>query len=218
MGKFVDLTGRKFGRLTVIKRAGYYKKEIMWRCKCDCGKEVDVIGGSLKRGNTKSCGCLHNEVVNKYGFVDERLYRIWADMKTRCNNPNFKHFKHYGGRGIRICKSWENSFLAFSEWALEHGYLDNLTIDRIDVNGDYEPSNCRFITIQEQQWNKRGNIFVAYNGEQYTLKQLSELCGISIDTLHTRLCVNFWNVDEAIKTPVTRRNKKHKKVKLNDCA
>ena len=216
--RLIDLTGHRYGRLTVIGRAGYYKKELLWHCICDCGNEVNVIGSSLKRGNTRSCGCIHREAVSKYDSVNGRLYRIWADMKTRCNNPKYKLYHHYGGRGIKVCPMWNDSFSNFSLWAFENGYSDNLTIDRIDVDGNYEPSNCRWISIQAQQWNRRDNVVAVYEGKRYTLKQLSELSGISISTLYTRLRLHNWNVAEAVETPVSRNNKKHGRMQGNEYA
>lgn len=152
MRKLVDLTGKKFGRLTVIERS-----ESKWLCKCDCGNTKLVNGGHLVSGDTKSCGCLRNEQRIKHGMRNTRLYSVWHGMKERCYNTKHKHFKDYGGRGITICDKWKNDFNAFAQWALSHGYADNLTIDRIDVNGNYEPSNCRFITNAEQQKNKRNS-------------------------------------------------------------
>ena len=141
MGKLVDLTGRKINMLTVIKRDGSQNKKAVWLCKCDCGKEIRVLGTSLTSGNTKSCGCLHRETVKnvglankKHGMFGTRIYTIWADMKKRCFDKRDRAYKHYGGRGITVCKDWYD-FEKFYEWAKISGYNDNLTLDRINVNG-----------------------------------------------------------------------------------
>ena len=148
MPKLNDLTGQRFGRLTVLERT-----ELKWLCKCDCGNKKIVAGGHLVSGDTKSCGCLRI----KHGMRNTRLYSIWHGMKERCYNTKHKFYKHYGGRGIKVCEEWKNDFQTFADWALSHGYADNLTIDRIDVNGNYEPSNCQWATNAEQQRNKRNS-------------------------------------------------------------
>ena len=158
----VDLTGNKYGRLTVISFAGLSNdRKAMWNCVCDCGKTVTVRGNDIRKGKTKSCGCLAIEnltikkVSMKHGLSNCRLHRIWDNMKTRCYNQNTPYFKYYGGRGISICDEWKNDFQTFYDWAMENGYADNLTLDRVDTFGKYEPSNCRWITIQDQQSNRR---------------------------------------------------------------
>ena len=138
----------------------------MWRCKCECGKEVIVQGQTLRSGRTKSCGCLsreiHKEVMtelnksnSRHGQFGTRIYRIWCSMKSRCYNKNHKAYIDYGGRGITICAEWKDDFEVFYNWAVKNGYSDNLTIDRIDVDGNYEPSNCRWATSSVQRRNQR---------------------------------------------------------------
>lgn len=160
MSSLSDLKGKRFGRLEVISYVGADSRgRSKWLCKCDCGKEITARVDSLKRGDTKSCGCYHAEEVAKYsrthGLSRNRLYSVWSNMKNRCMCPTSRRFKDYGGRGISVCQEWTNSFLSFYEWAMESGYRQGLTIDRIDVDGNYEPSNCRWITNEEQQRNKR---------------------------------------------------------------
>lgn len=172
MGRLVDLTGQKFGRLTVIERAGTSPHgKATWTCECDCGSMVVVIGNSLLTGNTRSCGCVHNEAsaengrnsrdaVRTHGGHKDRLYHVWSDMKRRCENPRFKQFKDYGGRGISVCPEWRNNYEAFREWALLNGYdktapVGKCTLDRINVNGNYEPANCRWVDMKAQAQNRR---------------------------------------------------------------
>lgn len=155
--------GDRFGRLTIIREVGKRGNFRFFECKCDCGAIRVVAMGNLRKGTTKSCGCLHTErnrqprtkrQSENYKFRRTRLYNIWVGMRKRCNSKANRAYKWYGGRGICVCRDWDR-FIVFREWAITNGYADNLTIDRIDVNGNYEPSNCRWITIQEQQKNKR---------------------------------------------------------------
>jgi len=162
-----DLTGKKFGRLTVIKYSGkrYPKSKFIWLCICDCGNKTEVRGEYLKSGITKSCGCIRIERMREgprrmHGESKTRLHRIWAGMNTRCYRKNGDSYKHYGARGIKVCPPWLNDFLNFKSWALSHGYQKNLTIDRINHNGNYEPKNCQFLTASENSkkaWRDRKN-------------------------------------------------------------
>lgn len=165
---FVDITGQKFGRLTALKFVGYDKFGFrLWKCRCDCENQTEIIVtySSLVSGHTNSCGCYGKEMRlkanTKHGLYTSRPYGILKDIKSRCYNHNSPEYYLYGGRGITVCDEWmtpENGFINFYNWALANKYRDDLTIDRIDVNGPYAPWNCRWITNQEQQWNKRDTI------------------------------------------------------------
>lgn len=160
MPKLIDLTGQRFGRLTVVDRCGCTSDgHSAWLCKCDCGKTSVVNGRYLTHGNTTSCGCFHKEMLSKrsttHRKVHTRLYSIWTNMISRCTNEKVPCYHCYGGRGITVCDEWKNDFMTFYEWAMANGYADNLTIDRADNDGNYEPSNCRWITMKEQSQNRR---------------------------------------------------------------
>jgi len=165
MKAVIDLKGQRFGRLIVIMFAGRINKITRWQCKCDCGKLVTVQSQHLRKGETKSCGCLaremksinhtiHGMAADRKTKRNKRLYAIWSGMKQRCTNPNIRCYKNYGGRGISVCKEWLD-FIPFKNWALANGYRDDLTIDRINVDGNYCPDNCRWATWKEQANNKQ---------------------------------------------------------------
>jgi hypothetical protein len=158
-----DYTNQRFGRLVVIERNGSKNNRVVWKCKCDCGNVVDVVSQDLTRGHTQSCGCLFLETqtkrLTKHNGTHDRLYIVWQDMKKRCENPNNKSYKYYGARGIKVCKEWHD-YSVFKEWAYNNGYDDkakkfDCTIDRINVNGNYEPNNCRWVDMKVQNANRR---------------------------------------------------------------
>ena len=170
-------------------------------CECDCGKVTKVRIEHLKSGHTKSCGCYQKKQTSKakrtHGREPKRLYSIWSNMKTRCYNKNTECYSGYGGRGITVCDEWKK-FEAFRDWALSNGYSDDLTIDRIDNDGNYEPSNCRWATDDEQRNNTRRNHFLEYQGKRLTIKQWSLIVGISDKTIRDRINRYGWTTEEAL--------------------
>ena len=198
MGKFIDLTGKRFGKLTVIKRVeNNSRKEARWLCKCDCGGENVATSGHLNSGHTKSCGCLLKENSgrnSKHGLSQTRLYKTYTHMKERCYIKNNKDYKNYGAKGIKICEEWldkENGLNNFYNWSMKNGYRDNLTIDRIDSKGDYTPDNCRWVDRCVQNNNTSRNHLVTYNNETHSLAQWEKILGINQHTLLKRIREKF---------------------------
>ena len=176
--KFRDLTGMKFGKLTVIAHYGKNKhSHNLWYCECECGGKSTPTTASLEKGAATSCGCVKLESMKTrcitHGGTGTRLYKTYRNMLARCYNENEICFKDYGGRGIKVSEEWKD-FSVFKEWAENNGYKSNLTIDRINVNGDYEPNNCRWSTREHQANNKRNNVVVEYLGEYKTLSEWSK--------------------------------------------
>lgn len=185
--RFLDITGNRYWKLTVLgfsHRTDDYR--YMWSCLCECGNVTVVDGGDLKSGHTQSCGCYRTqrqiESNIKHGKSSHRLYNIWGGIRTRVFNKNDVGYPNYGGRGIEFSEDW-TAFINFYNWAIENGYRDNLTIERIDVNGNYEPSNCRWIPLKEQSRNRRG--VIVYGGE--TIPEASKRLGIDMSALHCRI-------------------------------
>jgi hypothetical protein len=194
-----DLTGKRFGKLTVLRRVENNPGKTRWVCRCDCGKEISVIVSNLTTNHTKSCGCYNVEqaTINstKHDMCGTRLYKIWQDMKRRCGSPLEKCFGNYGGRGVEVCKEWR-TFKPFMEWALKNGYNDTLTIDRVDVNGNYEPNNCKWSTKKEQGRNKRNNFKIFYQGKTQPLSAWCEELNLDYIKTYMRLKRYNWSVEE----------------------
>lgn len=206
-----EIVGLRFGKLTVTRFTGKRQgTQSIFECQCDCGNTTNVRRQHLLSGHTKSCGCLQSESAKerntKHGKSSDRIAAIWYGMRKRCFCKTASTFKNYGGRGITMCDDWKNDFSAFYSWAMKNGYAENLTIDRIDVNGDYCPENCRWITNEEQQNNRRTSRYVTFGGETRTVKDWAEITGIKYKTLIGRLNNGKWNVEQALTTTVKEKN------------
>lgn len=203
MPKLIDLTGQRFGRLVVVERVeNSADGRARWLCRCDCGQSKTVLGEHLKKGRTKSCGCAKSESSSKrfkkHGGRNSKLYRIWSNMKDRCNNPDCKVYSDYGGRGIKVCKEWIDDFSAFQKWALANGYKEGLTIDRKDNDKGYSPDNCRWTDRKIQGNNKRNCRYITYKGQRKTVAEWSDITGIPHDTLLYRLN-HGWETERILK-------------------
>lgn len=199
--KFEDLTGQRFGRLTVVRFLQAEERRTRgfdWFCKCDCGNDVYANVTKLKQGDMKSCGCLKSERIGninkKYKYTNKRLYAVYAQIIDRINNPKSREYHNYGGRGIKLCDEWtgEYGYDEFAKWAFENGYNPDAkhgecTIDRIDVNGNYEPDNCKWVDNDSQQNNRRDCIYIDYNGKTQTMAQWSRELNIPYGFLNWRM-------------------------------
>lgn len=215
--KAKDLTGMKFGRLTVIKRAANsWDGKPMWECSCECGNNCVIYGSALTSGNTKSCGCYRKELPKKTKYVHggerraghDRLYGVWNMMKQRCYCKTNRSYNNYGGRGIEVCDEWRYSYAAFRLWALANGYNDNAesrkcTIDRIDNNGNYCPDNCRWVDARQQANNTRNNHFLTFNGETLSVAEWARKTGINRATILNRIS-RGWTIEDTLTYKVKR--------------
>ena len=201
----IEMVGKQFGRLLVISENGKTKdNHIKWLCKCECGNYTTIDGRDLRKGSTKSCGCLLSEKVTErivklntsHGDSNTRLYSIWCGMLDRCRRSKNAHYKDYGGRGIKVCKEWQE-YPKFKKWAIDNGYSDNLSIDRINVNGNYEPLNCRWVTMKIQSINKRTSHKITYNGSTLTVTEWNNKMGYKKGLIADRLSKG-WNIERAI--------------------
>ena len=191
MRKLIDLTGKVFGHLTVVSRADNDKwGGARWLCRCECANFTVVAGKDLRRGKTASCGCLRKERA-KHRKTNTRLYKTWGSMKTRCLNSRNKAFPNYGGRGITVCDEWldkEDGFQNFYNWAIENGYRDDLSIDRIDNDKGYCPDNCRWSSPQTQSENRRCVKAILIDGIEYpSIAAAARALNIADSTLHHRI-------------------------------
>ena len=214
MGAAKNLIGMRFGRLTVVSlgeslRRANGKTRRRWNCVCECGNDVLVRTDSLLSGGTQSCGCLQreraSETMKTHGGADSRLYNVWCTIKQRCYNPKNKAYHRYGGRGIVMCDDWKDSFESFRDWAMQNGYDSNAnrgicTIDRIDNDGKYEPSNCRWVSQQEQMNNVSYNHDITYNGETHTLAEWARLFDIPYSKLSQRINRYGYDIAKALLT------------------
>jgi hypothetical protein len=193
MGKKIDINtiiGIKFGRLTIIKESEIKKhNRVTLKCKCDCGNEFIGTLNSIKKGNAKSCGCFKNETKSNYknGLRKHPLYSVWANIKQRCLNKKQPKYNDYGGRGIIICKEWENSFEIFYKWCLDNNWKKGLEIDRLDNNGNYDSGNCRFVNRSQNMNNTRYNTIINYNNETKTLAEWAKELNIPYGRLAQRI-------------------------------
>lgn len=218
MSHLKDLTGQKFNRWTVISRAQNDKRgQAQWNCVCECGNTSIVGGKDLRLGKSRSCGCLQKDTMSvlsrKHGHSNERLYRIWNVMRQRCKNKNVPEYKRYGQRGISVCAEWDNSFESFYLWAINNGYANDLSIDRIDVNGNYEPSNCRWATAIQQARNKRKHRLFEFRGEKKMLIEWTEELGLNYYRVRNRIYKDKWTVEEAFTTPKMKSRAHHLRYK-----
>lgn len=197
MGNKHDLQGKRFGKWTVIKEDGRIGSNVAWLCRCDCGNVARVRATALVNGYSKSCGCNRIHAITTHNATGTPLFDVWRNIKERCTNPNYKTYGNYGGRGIKVCDEWLESFESFYEWAVNNGYKQGLSIDRIDVDGNYEPSNCRWETNKVQARNKRNTVFLEHNGVRKRLIEWSELLGVNYKTLNWRR-YQGWSTEEIL--------------------
>lgn len=215
MGKPIEIANQKFGRLTALKLDHIQSRKNgggihYWLCQCECGNKVVVRKSALLKGHSKSCGCYKMEVLKEknktHGLRYTKLYKKWLSIKKRCYNTKSQFYYCYGARGIKLCDEWLNDFKAFYDWAMANGYDENATLyqctlDRIDVNGNYEPLNCRWVNQKVQNRNSRHNHLLTYNGETHCLTEWAEIKGISADKIRNRLKRLNWSIEKALNTP-----------------
>lgn len=221
---YLEYVGKKINRLTIldfgpdkIRKDG--SKRRTYECLCECGNKIVAEAYNVITGVTKSCGCLSKERIRemgqsniKHGGISKhapyeyyRLYKRWELMKSRCNNPNNRQYNNYGGRGIGVCDEWNNSFDNFKNWALQNGYSIDLTLDRIDVNGDYEPNNCRWTDMKTQSNNKRNNVHLIIDGEDHTVSEWAEISNRSARSIFYRIYKGNFTDKEAVFPELSSR-------------
>ena len=219
---FKDITGNRYGRLVAIKPISKIPGKYHWECQCDCGNTCIVNGAYLRNGKTKSCGCLKEEVLknganrNASLLSGTRLYHIWFGMKSRCDREKNQAYERYGKRGIAVCDEWngKDGFIRFYEWAMNNGYDESLSLDRIDNDGGYSPDNCRWTTEKVQANNRRSNRRFEVNGEIKTLAELCEEYHVSYQMVQNRVN-RGWNIIDALTMP-PKREPWNKNMKISD--
>ena len=209
MGKIIDLTGQRFGKLKVIKFHSLdYRNRALWKCKCDCGNFHVVAGTLLRGGSVRSCGCSKIESTIKrnttHGLSKHPIYNIWIHIKRRCYNENYPDYKDYGGRGITICDEWIHDFKAFYDWSISHGWKRGLSIDRIDNNGIYEPANCRWTTIEVQANNTRRIHAITYMGKTQSMMDWCKELDLDYYAVRSRINSYHWSIEKTFTTPTRR--------------
>lgn len=210
MGKErVNIIGKRFGKLVVLSHSHNVKYTKYFLCKCDCGKTTTVAKNALTTGKQISCGCARSSRIAKLNKLPDgylRLGKIYRSMKKRCYDPANNRYSSYGGRGIKICDAWLDDIDSFRIWAINNGYKDGLSIERIDVNKDYSPENCKWIPPIEQHNNTQRSVFITFNGKTQTLTQWANELNIKKSTLHNRIHVHGWSIERAFTEPVHHRN------------
>jgi hypothetical protein len=206
--KRIDRTGEKYGRLTVLEHVpnspGAKDTNARWLCRCDCGTTKVVYGQDLGRGKVVSCGCWNAEKRVKHGMSHTHVYDVWSLMRDRCNNPNNPSYHNYGGRGIRVCERWNS----FNDFLADMGERpDGYEIDRKNNDGNYEPSNCQWISRQRNLNNKRNNRLLELNGQTHTIAEWSRITGLSWLTIRQRLRYG-WTVERTLTEPVKNLKRK----------
>lgn len=215
---FIDLTGKRFGRLIAKEIAESRNWVVYWKCICDCGNTTTVSSAKLRNGKTRSCGCLRKEMTiernTKHNLRHKRIYNIYCTMKARCYNPNNYEYHNYGGRGIKVCDEWlgENGIDNFAMWSYKNGYDENAdfgkcTIDRIDTNGNYDPNNCRWTTQKVQANNTRTNFYLEHDGEVHSISEWSDILKLDYERFYRALRVHNMSFDEAVDYCVNNRRK-----------
>lgn len=215
-----EMIGKKFNRLTVLERKYDPKhRRTKFICRCECGSKAIVDRQKILSGHTRSCGCLQKERAAEAKFIhgaslsdgsqEHRLYKLWSAMRERCRCPNNQAYKNYGGRKIKVCKEW-GDYLTFRKWALNNGYKPGLTLDRINNNGDYEPTNCRWTTRRVQNLNRRNTLYLTYKGKTLPMTAWAEKTDIDYKCLYSRITKLGWSVERALTEPPRARKKGEK--------